>query len=336
LRLDGLRAIAFLAVFVHHAMGVPVAWVGVDLFFVLSGFLITGILVRERGSPHYFRTFYTRRVLRIFPPYYLFLILSLVLLGSTFVRQSWWYFLYLSNVRDALMPPFVSWLSPMWSLAVEEQFYLIWPLVVALTPRRRLLWVCLVLILLAPGIRAVVTHFSSNFRPVYSLLFTRMDLLAAGGALAILRKDQAPAFRILTRLGPLVAVGAGTMFLALAIFFRSFRTSANSMIFNTVGYTLILVFVTAVLATVLGLKKGPVLKGLTNRTVVFLGTISYTMYLIHKLVLAIAQHDIENVWLNTIAALLVTIIWAGLSWFLLEKPISRLKENIIPYLVHSD
>ncbi len=333
-QLDGLRAVAFLAVFAHHALGLPMGWAGVDLFFVLSGFLITGILVREKGTPGFFRTFYTRRFLRIFPPYYLFLLVALVILGEPFFRESWWYLLYLSNVRDSLMTPFTPWLSPMWSLAVEEQYYLLWPLVVAVVPRRRLIWICVVLVVLAPVLRAALTVASASFRPVYHLLLTRMDLLAAGGILALLQTIWPGVFRRVTRSGLPVAALAAVVFFICALSLPSFRTSENSMLFNTLGYSLVLVAAVGVLAGVLGPTGSLLSKVLSSRPAVFLGTISYTMYLVHKLALTATRSLTPHPWLAAVAALGLTITWATFSWYLLERPLANLKERLYAYLSH--
>src|SRR5690606_16312654 len=150
--LDGLRGLAIALVFLYHATWVPgavtpleqaatwlprVGFTGVDLFFVLSGFLITRILLRERESPAYYRAFYGRRVLRIFPLYYATLLLWLVIAPALGARDLWlpgadpgeavWYWLYLSNWHDGLAGRFGhAYLAIAWSLAIEEQFYLVW------------------------------------------------------------------------------------------------------------------------------------------------------------------------------------------------------------------
>src|SRR5438132_3075751 len=172
LALDGLRGIAILLVVFSHFVSnlrltangiayVPIAlahagWAGVDLFFVLSGFLITGILVDARGSPSYFKAFYARRALRILPAYYgflfvIFVILPLLNLGAganyMLARQHQaWYWLHLTNVMMAVgeIPgrgPYPNTLF--WSLAVEDQFYFIWPAVFALCSTNTLRKVCI-------------------------------------------------------------------------------------------------------------------------------------------------------------------------------------------------
>src|SRR5687768_1805284 len=166
--LDGLRGTAVIAVLVcHYAVLLPrtpavglleIGWAGVDLFFVLSGFLITGILLDARGTPHYLRNFYARRALRIFPLYYGFLAVTLLVSlavklapGASHegLRHLWaaqpslW-----TYTANYWMPAQTAWspwsevVIPLWSLSVEEQFYLVWPLVVCRLSERGLVRLC--------------------------------------------------------------------------------------------------------------------------------------------------------------------------------------------------
>ena len=177
-------------------------WIGVDLFFVLSGFLITGILCDTREAPGYFRYFYARRVLRIFPLYYGFLLVWTMLLAwfpvfttgpaARLAGQQWWYWLYLANLHIG----FASGPTPgeptvFWSLAVEEQFYLLWPLVVAHLSRARLQAACLgswrsLCLLVSRGMSP--SRPSDRPRPCTSDP-TRMDALATGALLAVLARE---------------------------------------------------------------------------------------------------------------------------------------------------
>jgi peptidoglycan/LPS O-acetylase OafA/YrhL len=168
--LDGLRGVAILLVLLSHLTlysemstttlldrayqrATLAGWVGVDLFFVLSGFLITGILLDLKGSSRFFRTFYARRVLRIFPLYYAFLAIFYIALPQLLsskdqvlrlLADQKWYWLYLQNLQMARDGwPVPKYLAHFWSLAVEEQFYLIWPLGVLKYGRRGLIAVCL-------------------------------------------------------------------------------------------------------------------------------------------------------------------------------------------------
>lgn len=208
--LDGLRGVAILLVMLHHFLLVQpnqlweqwlvstihFGWAGVDLFFVLSGFLITGILLDARQSPRYFRSFYARRVLRIFPLYYALLFFSLVLLplvphpkidvvaGTGGHDIAYWAFL--SNWSIALDNAFHNRiLAPTWSLAIEEQFYLVWPLVVLAIGGKRLLWVCPLLAVSSLVLRLVLLHGAdAGYTTVYVLTPCRFDGLALGAWVA--------------------------------------------------------------------------------------------------------------------------------------------------------
>jgi peptidoglycan/LPS O-acetylase OafA/YrhL len=127
-------------------------WLGVNLFFVLSGLLITGILLDSKSRPHFYRRFYTRRALRILPPYYGLLVLLLVLRSSSaaFVGLS---FVYLANMTSFF--GVACDYGPLWSLAVEEHFYILWPTVVRKLTMRRLAWVSASIVVLVPVFRAV-------------------------------------------------------------------------------------------------------------------------------------------------------------------------------------
>ena len=206
--LDGLRGAAILAVLVCHyshwlprtyaAVGVlEFGWAGVDLFFVLSGFLITGILLDAKGTPHFFRNFYARRVLRIFPLYYGFLavvLLVLVLVGGS--PQLWraqpWLWTYTANYWIPVQKTWSVWsemLIPLWSLSVEEQFYLVWPLVVFLFSQRALVWICVGVIVGALVLRLVLTAGGVSYFEVYTWTPTRADALAAGALVALLLRQ---------------------------------------------------------------------------------------------------------------------------------------------------
>lgn len=218
--LDGVRGIAILLVLVMHGLyigpllGLDVAahpyarlawlgWSGVDVFFVLSGFLITGILVRSKGSRHYFRNFYVRRALRIFPLYYLVIGLLLFVLArpATTGGEKLSYLLYYQNIRYALFGEQV--MDPArlitWSLAIEEQFYLVWPALVALVSTRALRGICLAVIVGAIALRSWL--LSEGLAGTHFLTPCRMDALAAGALLAITPPPRAVLGWLATGLG---------------------------------------------------------------------------------------------------------------------------------------
>ncbi|WP_442776408.1 acyltransferase family protein [Sphaerotilus montanus] len=205
--LDGLRGIAVLLVLLHNfdvldlggarALG-PVlvkeffyiGWIGVQLFFVLSGYLITRGLLQTQGQPDYFERFFLKRVLRIFPLYYLALLVFLVLLPATgWVEQRsmqyspLWLWAYLSNWTTPFEPTGGP-LPHFWSLAVEEQFYLVWPLLLWKLRLRHVWWLCLGLTALSPLLRLLLVWQGFPDEALYEFTFSRMDALTAGAALA--------------------------------------------------------------------------------------------------------------------------------------------------------
>jgi peptidoglycan/LPS O-acetylase OafA/YrhL len=211
--LDGLRAIAVIAVVVGHsfattgstraglidhsvniAVRVIVPW-AIDLFFVISGYLITAILYETRTAERPLLTFYSRRLLRIVPLYYLYLVLSHAIFvnpapGAFGNEGSKWEFLFLTNFmmlkgRDAV--GYVN--AHFWTLAIEEQFYLLWPIVVLFAPLRRLRTICIVLII---GSFLGRTYLTLNGNPAYGWLMTptRLDGLIAGGLVAIVERQN--------------------------------------------------------------------------------------------------------------------------------------------------
>ncbi len=202
--LDGIRALAALMVMVFHFVGhhgEPASLIhasvlgqtGVDLFFVLSGFLITRILLNSKDSPNYFSSFYARRALRIFPLYYAFLafyffVLPLLLQQHipSFASQSWSWF-YLQNVPATFDRFTSSGPSHFWSLAVEEHFYLVWPLMVFLLSRRQFKCLLVATLLLPPLLRFA---FLSHGVGVFYFTPTRMDSIGYGAVLAVVFMEE--------------------------------------------------------------------------------------------------------------------------------------------------
>lgn len=320
LQFDGLRALAFLSVFFCHAYKIPLLWMGVDLFFVLSGFLITGILLRMKQTEPdtYFRNFYLRRALRILPPYALFIAMVAVCLKIDWSGIWYWYAFFGANVAESLSRGGPNVLTPVWSLAVEEQFYLVWPLLVYFLSQRTLKRVLVGAIVVAPVLRGLATLVVSSHWPIYFLTPFRMDLLSAGSLLAVLwDRDQ-------SRVNSWNRVAAWAM-VAIACAFGSlslnpgFRTGANTVLFNVLGYSLSAAFFASAVLCVLTMSKGAVYQVLTWRPLRYLGTISYMMYLVHGLMLKLA-HD-SGVRCYPLLALPATIAFSALSWHLLEHPI---------------
>lgn len=202
---------------------------GVDLFFVLSGFLITGILYDAKGQAGYFRHFYLRRTLRIFPLYYAALLLTLVVLPSVLPRGSsvfaesspygLWLWFYGANLaqcwhQDWMLGPF----NHFWSLAVEEHFYLVWPLVIYLLNRKQAIIACLVCLGIGfTSKMAALLFFPGTVLPAEVFTLCRLDALGAGGFLALAIRGPDGFAWLLKWQRPAVIVAAGSILAALAV-----------------------------------------------------------------------------------------------------------------------
>ena len=309
--LDGLRGLAIAMVMFCHFLPYSdqphslmgrlfffvgrCGWCGVDLFFVLSGFLITGILLEAKGTSHYFRNFYARRTLRIFPLYYL--VLAAVFLLIPLIRPAAfapaelagiqhhqaWLWIYGSNLlmfwKNDIGFFHSDWLdlNPFWSLAVEEHFYLIWPAVVFLCSRPVLKVVCVVIVVSSFILRGVMFH-KGVVESIYVFTPCRVDTMALGALLAILvRGDQATAKRLLG--------GAKWMALILGLlwFASLWKNPSRDRLWSvTAGYTLVAGFFAALLPAVLvapvGTPLGRVFNSALLRT---LGKYSYGLYVYH-------------------------------------------------------
>jgi peptidoglycan/LPS O-acetylase OafA/YrhL len=320
-QLDGLRAIAVMAVFAQHALRAPL-WMGVDLFFVLSGFLITGILLeRKARGQSYFSYFYARRARRILPPYVLLLVVSSALFGFGWAHYWPWYAFFATNIGDALGQSGHDSLNILWSLAVEEQFYIFWPFVVLLLPERLLALVAAALIVLVPVLRAVATPWFDSYWPIYYLTPFRMDLLAAGALIAVLvRRDR-------HALEPFKPAAVIFFFAALAtlawlhLHYPRFRAT-NTPLSNALLYSVSLVLCTSTVVIALQ-AKGLVLRILSHPVLVYIGTISYTIYLIHLTFLYAVWPLGHGRYASAAIALALTLAYASASWFLFEKRLTR-------------
>lgn len=339
-QLDGLRTFAVGGVLYAHflAEGSLAGHAGVRLFFVLSGFLISRILI-EVAQREDFRlrtalaAFYMRRVLRIAPAY-LLLILLVYALGAVEERGAFkWFFTYLSNFLYAIRDKWDPWvMGHTWSLAIEEQFYALWPLIVFLTPARHLKAACWAAIGLSLAYRCFLplTLEPSITRDL--LPPAAMDALGAGALLAVYRtRGEVP---LGGRLGLIAA-------LSLAGYGAASLVPATGSLAGWAGWAarevlLIPVFLYVTNGAVEGFR-GWAGRVLANRQMRFLGRISYGIYLYHFLVLwAVLELFPEvpalaaNGWARFLVCAPLSVLAASASWFLLEEPINRLKSHF-PY-----
>jgi peptidoglycan/LPS O-acetylase OafA/YrhL len=327
-QLDILRGLAILAVIAYHASNhlkwavfsslVSYGWCGVDLFFVISGFLITGILLRSRDDDAYFVNFYMRRVLRIWPLYFAFLLLMIVLLPSVAshamadsvqsARPAWAFPLFLQNllVHKKIVGP----LGITWSLAIEEQFYMVWPFFVWKMSRAALKRWLIAILVAEPALRILLTHFNVHISQ-YTHTLTRLDGLAVGCSLALLYEHYDAA--VWRRR----AVQFGVPALGVAVVCGVFQ-------YRPLLYSAIAVVMGCAVAYSLTLRARS--KGFLAYT----GTISYGLYLLHLLAFDIfdsakMRHRLHGNFGYLIASLVLTYALASLSFFAYEAPINRLK-----------
>lgn len=329
-QLDGLRGVAILMVFASHAFHAPLMWMGVDLFFVLSGYLITNVLLQLKENralgENYWGPFYLRRVRRIVPPYAVFLLFAALMFPVPWRHTWYWYVFPGANFPLAFGMTMVAAMTPLWSLAVEEQFYLLWPWFVLATSRQTLRRLAIAIVFVSPILRAVCTPLFSNHFPIYSLTIFRADTLAMGAAVA-LSTGSSPHYRVAASRSFLLAGVALVVF----SFFPRFRTGANSIFFNSVGYSLSAILFGSALVYVLGAARGLVYRTLTMRPLRYLGLISYTFYLYHEaIILKIGEHLHSGLGI-AVAAFAITTAIAAVSWLVMEAPLLRSsKKHLLP------
>ena len=369
--LDGLRGVAFLMVFGQHYISLAWGWTGVNIFFVLSGFLITGILFDSRDDPHRARNFYIRRTLRIFPLYYGIFAVLLVLAPFVHWRWSWYWLawpLYLGNLLRFLSPVSMVYRSALelaadahlscrvfplsdlyfghlWSLCVEEQFYLFWPWVVFFVrSRRNLISLCALYVILCPALRFLLQNRAPGWMLDGELLYrftpTQFDALLLGGLVALLWRGSARARLVrVAQAGAVVGTAVAAAYLILVV--------------KTVRYTPVhypgwrftsgLLFVDLYAAAILVCALRPAswtFRVLHVRSLRWVGRLSYGAYvfhdILHNLYLHIVVHfggariagnvPLRNL-LAAALALPATLLLAWLSFRFFESPFLNLKER---------
>ena len=348
--LDGLRGIAILLVLLYHYISIPpgqppspllqglfaIGWSGVDLFFVLSGFLIGGILLDVRQSPNYFKVFYGRRFYRIVPLYYLWI-------GIYFIAASFWsnpetwraipiYVFFLQNsakINHAVLG--TAFLGGLWSLAVEEQFYLIIPSVIRFLSRRGLLLILWSAIICAPVLRALLhEHLASHPAAPYMLTPCRADSLAMGVLLALGWRNErlrAAFYRFQTLIyGTCLVLFCAFLYLAV------WKPSQYSLTMYSWGFSVVDAFFACLLAIAVMVPGSRWAAFCRLSFLAEIGRVSYCLYVIHAVVdlachelffQSLPRSDSLKTALVSVLAAALSYGLAALSWRFFEHPLLR-------------
>ncbi|SRR5258708_5553696 len=340
--LDSLRFFAFLLVFISHALsteitfytnfGVPLEaarWLtkgiacgghGVALFFLLSSYLITELLIRERSRTGSLdvRSFYIRRALRIWPLYFFFLLVVYVVIPQSSIYA----------LKDNFVIPMLllvgNWAcvfyqgmghsvaGPLWSISVEEQFYLAWPLVISGVGVKYLKRVCIALIVFANLVRIVMEKKGAGDVAFVCSTFSWMDTIAIGALLALFLRGGAPRLSSKQR----VLLGAG----GLAVWVVAARFSKIFIYPDIAGYPLTNIGSIMMFLAVLG-------SSITHPILVYLGRVSYGLYVFHVGALTLASFlFVQFSFFCALTGLAITILFAAISYRCLEEPFLRLKK----------
>ncbi len=338
-QLDGVRGIAVLLVIMVHASDkypslhlkalFSRGWMGVDLFFVLSGFLITRILLKTKESDGYFKNFYARRCLRIWPLYYSLLLFMFVVTpllrpsesALIFAPRSspWWaYPFFLQNFLIPVPTMATGPLGVMWSLAIEEQFYLIWPWVVRYRSSSQLRYISAAILCLSPALRWYLSLHNVN---IYPNLFCRLDGLMAGALLALLMQTRS--------FDPLRWTRWAAVCFALSLPLAVLTDASGA---RWITFSLTAAAATSLVYLALFSELKLLKAALTSRFLTYTGAISYGLYLLHKIPFDMAQsfHLDRHPALALPLGIVAAYGLATVSWRVLEKPFLNLKRFFAP------
>lgn len=359
--LDGLRGIAILLVIVHHFAAqkdvgtgftkfflhfCEIGWSGVDLFFVLSGFLITGILIEAKGKPTPIKTFYARRTLRIFPLYYLSLVAIIFVWPAfsaspenfTLIKHNQaWYWSYLTNVLIVTDLPLGSVdAAHFWSLAVEEQFYMVWPFIVLFVSIPTLRRICIFVIFSALIFRTSSYFWGWGHSPAYVLTISRLDALGIGALVSTILREPILRDRLIRHI-PKIFVALTLLFIAVVALQGSFRRGPLML---SIGLTLLAGIFAIVVGTAANEQQPLLRRVLEGHFLRFFGKYSYAMYIFHPFIMEWMNQwfpsmiksagwfstGIPKFFVFTIVGLGITSIAALLSWNLVERWFLTLKK----------
>ncbi len=357
--LDGFRALALWMVLLNHALYgftryegalswiprpimeiIVHGWLGVDLFFLLSGFLITGILLDSKGKPRYFRNFYARRILRIIPLYFT----VVGLLWLCYPAYSYFFLLslgFLPNFAGYFETPSPLVGEVFWSLAVEEHFYLLWPWIVLLLDRRRLLILVAVIIVAAPGLRGISAALGMDVdRAIYMYSWFRFDGMAFGALLAVWVRSSFCTVQSTLLLG-LFLLAASVVVTIVGAPFGLLETKTVTAV--ALRYTQVQLLFAAAIVASLALQGSGITSPLRSKAARWSADLSYCVYLIHLSVGTLYESIVGRfgldvgAWAGPSGAVLVRAVAVVVGSFtlaaickaFLEDPFLRLKRRFV-------
>jgi len=319
--------------------GLPLGHFGVQLFFVLSGFLVTKVLLREKGADgvepkRVARVFFFRRVLRIFPAYFFLLLVLWYFDVSHARRDVVWHLLFFSNVRIFLSGDFNTLLAHFWTVCVEEQYYLIWPWLILWTSRPLVIRITIAILIAAPLFR-ILMFASVPQLPATVLLPGVADAFAAGALSAILETSG----RLAQRYRQFQVGICLPIFLVLQSIAAILTISPNSEAVRQTS--MVIVFALLVSKAATGIRSVPG-RMLESKPAIYIGKISYGIYLVHNFIPHVLGDGSRftgrewtslastSPWTRCAILLSATVAVASVSWVVVERPILKLK-RFFPY-----
>lgn len=341
-QLDGLRGFAVLGVAWFH--WAPPGWrgplpfeIGLFFFFVASGFLVTAGLLRARDAPGgrraAYQTFLARRGLRILAPYLAALALAAALAAGDLRQAPWWYVFPACNVRMALTGAEPAGITHFWTLAIQQQFYLAWPLLVLFLPRRALAPALAALVLVAPLWRMLGPRIVPAVPDPSLFAFTALDYFGCGSLLAVARARQP--HRPLPALAPLAWASFG----AYAVLYAAWVSGHPVPVIRWFQQTFLALACCGLLDAATRRLRGPAGRLLEHPLPVRVGTLSYSFYLVHNLTPLLAGWTLPLLWKlpldQPLGAALRIAVFAALSWLLataswrwIEQPAERWRRRL--------
>jgi peptidoglycan/LPS O-acetylase OafA/YrhL len=355
--LDVLRGVAILVVVLYHGLYHAGAvssnrigqifinltvfgWLGVNLFFVLSGFLITGILIDSKGKPDFYRNFYLRRALRILPAFFAIIVLLVILHRMSF-RTATFSMFFLANYMDTFH--LVDAYFPLWSLSVEEQFYSVWPAIAGNVSVRTLAILSAALCVIEPLLRWFVASGHPSLGDIHMSTYLIADNLALGALAAIFARSRFGTLRNGVRAGLATCAAALVILFAGLPFGILHRTNIFGAALQTLPWNL---FFTGTLLLLLGLQS-PLFSSIWTAPLRFLGYISYGLYLIHMLVNTLYRWSVLHIanastrsalsgaYTQLILSTALSVLLAWLSRRFYEEPFLRIGRKPKPVQIRS-